>query len=166
MSSGNAGFNLPKVPESLVMNRHVTIALVALAALAAAADAQPTSDTIDAHLKAARKAAGMVSPQRTGGIEPGYDWPAILAALCVAPATAPTRDVKPGPPPPDRARWYTEPAKVFDALYFVGTKDRSSWVLPSSEGIILIDTSFEYEAEQVIVGGLRKLGFDPSTVKY
>ena len=149
------------------MNRLVTIALAALAlAGVATADAQPAADTIDAHLKAARKAAGMVSPQRTGGIEPGYDWPALLAALCVAPATAPTRDVKPGPPPPDRARWYTEPAKVFDDLYFVGTKDRSSWVLPTSEGIILIDTSFEYEAEQVIVGGLKKLGFDPATVKY
>ena len=39
------------------------------------------------------------------------------------------------------------PAKVFDDLYFVGTKGprRSAWVLPTSEGIILIDTSFEYE---------------------
>jgi metallo-beta-lactamase class B len=39
-------------------------------------------------------------------------------------------------------------------------------VLPTSEGIILIDTSFEYEAEEVIVGGLKKLGFDPAAVKY
>jgi hypothetical protein len=95
------------------MIRSVTIALAALAAAGVvAADAQPVADTIDAHLKAARQAAGMVSPQRKGGIEPGYDWPAILAATCVAPATAPSRDVNPGPPPPDRARWFTEPAKV------------------------------------------------------
>jgi metallo-beta-lactamase class B len=149
------------------MNRHVTIALAALAAAGVeAVDAQPVADTIDPHLKAARKAAGMVSPQRTGGIEPGFEFSATLAALCIAPATAPTRDMKPGPPPRDRGRWYTEPAKVFDDLYFVGTKDRSSWVLPTSEGIILIDTTFEYEAEEVIVGGLKKLGFDPATVKY
>jgi metallo-beta-lactamase class B len=150
------------------MNRLLTIALAAFATGGvAAADAQPAADTIDAHLKAARKAAGMVSPQRKGGTEPGYDWPGILAALCVAPATSPApKDVTPDPPPPDRARWYTEPAKVFDDLYFVGTKDRSAWLLPTSEGFILIDTSFEYEAEEVIVGGLKKLGFDPAIVKY
>jgi metallo-beta-lactamase class B len=51
-------------------------------------------------------------------------------------------------------------------VYFVGTKDRSSWALTTPEGIILIDTTFEYEAEEVIVGGLRKLGFDPASVKY
>ena len=61
---------------------------------------------------------------------------------------------------------YTEPAKVFDDVYFVGTKDRSSWALTTSDGIILIDTTYEYEAEQVIVGGLKKLGFDPASVKY
>src|SRR5580693_2225579 len=162
MSFGGCRLDPCQSTRELAMNRPVTIALAALAAAGvAAADAQPAADTIEAHLKAARQAAGLVSPQRTGGIEPGYDWPALLAVLCVAPATQPTRDAKPGPPPPDRARWYTEPAKVFDDLYFVGTKDRSAWVLPTSEGIILIDTSFEYEAEPVIVGGLRKLGLDP-----
>jgi metallo-beta-lactamase class B len=90
----------------------------------------------------------------------------LLGALCVAPATVPPKDVAPGPPPPNRARQYVEPAKVFDDLYFVGTKDRSAWVLPTSDGLILIDTTFEYEAEPVIVGGLKKLGFDPATVKY
>jgi hypothetical protein len=49
---------------------------------------------------------------------------------------------------------YTEPAKVFDDVYFMGTKDRSSWALTTSDGIILIDTTYEYETEQVIVGGL------------
>ena len=55
---------------------------------------------------------------------------------------------------------------MFDDVYFVGTKDRSSWALTTSDGIILIDTTYEYEAEQVIVGGLKKLGFDPASVKY
>src|SRR5262249_12546531 len=59
-----------------------------------------------------------------------------------------------------------EPAKVFDDVYFVGTKDRSAWALTTADGIILIDTTFEYEAEQVIVGNLKKLGFDPASVKY
>jgi len=141
------------------MKRHVTFALAVMASIALAvvgltsADAQPAANTIEAHLAAAKKAAG-------------FDFPGLLAAICVAPRNAPTPDVTPGPPPPDRTRWYTEPAKVFDDVYFVGTKDRSSWALTSSDGIILIDTTFEYEAEAVVVGGLKKLGFDPATVKY
>jgi metallo-beta-lactamase class B len=126
---------------------------LAIALGVASAAAQPTANTVDAHLAAAKKAAGV-------------DFRGLLGALCVAPATAPPADVKPGPPPPNRASWYTEPAKVFDDLYFVGTKDRSAWVLPTSDGLILIDTTFEYEAEPVIVGGLKKLGFDPAAVKY
>jgi metallo-beta-lactamase class B len=138
------------------MKRHVIFALtVAAAAIGvASANAQPAPNTINAHLAAAKKAAG-------------FDFPGLLAALCVAPRTAPAPlDVKPAAPPADRARWYMEPAKVFDDVYFVGTKDRSSWVLPTSEGLILIDTTYEYETEPVIVGGLKKLGFDPANVKY
>jgi metallo-beta-lactamase class B len=135
------------------MKRHVFALATAAALGLAPAGAQPASDTIDAHLAAAKRAAG-------------FDFPGLLGALCVAPRNAPAPDVKPGPPPPDRMRWYTEPAKVFDDVYFVGTKDRSSWALTTPDGIILIDTTFEYEAEQVIVGGLRKLGFDPASVKY
>jgi len=136
------------------MKRQVAFALAVAAVLSLTpAGAQPASDAIDAHLAAAKKAAG-------------FDFPGLLGALCVAPRNAPTPDVKPGPPPSDRKSWYTEPAKVFDDVYFVGTKDRSSWALTTSDGIILIDTTFEYEAEEVIVGGLRKLGFDPASVKY
>ena len=136
------------------MKTHVTFALAVIAAVGvAAAGAQPAATTIDAHLAAAKRAAG-------------FDFPGLLGALCVAPRNAPPRDVTPAPPPPNRASSYTEPAKVFDDVYFVGTKDRSSWALTTSDGIILIDTTFEYEAEEVIVGGLKKLGFDPATVKY
>jgi len=88
-----------------------------------------------------------------------------LARICVAPQTGPGADVAP-PPPPDRATWYTEPAKVFDNLYFVGTKFHSSWALTTSDGIILIDTLYDYASEEAIVGGLKKLGLDPATVKY
>jgi metallo-beta-lactamase class B len=136
------------------MKPHFTFALAAVAAIGvASAEAQPAANTIDAHLAAAKKAAG-------------FDFPGLLAAICVAPRNAPTRDATPAPPPPNRESWYTEPARVFDDVYFVGTKDRSSWALTSSDGIILIDTTFEYEAEAVIVGGLIKLGLDPASVKY
>jgi metallo-beta-lactamase class B len=136
------------------MKRHVAFAFAVMAVVGvASADAQPAADTIDAHLAAAKKAGG-------------FDFRGLLGALCVAPQNRPPRDVPPGPPPPDRARWYTEPAKMFDDVYFVGTKDRSSWALTTDDGIILIDTTFEYETEPVIVGGLKKLGLDPASVKY
>ncbi len=69
-------------------------------------------------------------------------------------------------PAPARETWYAEPAKVFDSLYFVGSKIHSSWELTTSQGIILIDTLFTYNSEEEIVGGLKKLGLDPAMVKY
>src|SRR5580658_4854339 len=111
-------------------------------------------DSIDAHLIAARNAAG-------------FDFTGTLARLCVAPQAVPAalRDAAPGPAPA-RDTWYADPAKVFDNLYFVGSKIHSSWALTTSEGIILIDTLFTYNSEEEIVGGLKKLGLDPATVKY
>src|SRR6202790_4474040 len=116
--------------------------------------AQNAADAIDSHLVAARNAAG-------------FDFTGTLARLCVAPPPVPTtiRDVAPGPAPA-RDTWFAEPAKVFDNLYFVGSKIHSSWALTTSEGMILIDTLFTYNSEEEIVGGLKKLGLDPATVKY
>jgi metallo-beta-lactamase class B len=114
--------------------------------------AQPDANGIEAHLAAAKAAAG-------------FDFTGTLARICVAPQTGPGAAVAP-PPPPDRATWFTEPAKVFDNLYFVGTKFHSSWALTTSEGIILIDTLYDYASEEAIVGGLKKLGLDPAAVKY
>jgi hypothetical protein len=77
---------------------------------------------VDAHLRAARVAAG-------------FDFTGTLARLCVAPQAVPStlRDVAPGPAPA-RETWYADPAKVFDNLYFVGsirclltTRRRRSW---------------------------------------
>jgi metallo-beta-lactamase class B len=96
-----------------------------------------------------------------------FDFTGALARLCVAPAAVPitSQDVAPGPAPA-RDTWFIEPAKVFDNLYFVGSKIHNSWALTSSEGIILIDTLFAYNSEEEIVGGLKKMGLDPAKVKY
>src|SRR6202158_4256985 len=134
---------------------HVSAALVLYFSLCAASSfAQNTADAIDAHLVAARTAAG-------------FDFTGTLARLCVAPVAVPStlRDAAPGPPPA-RDTWFAEPAKVFDNLYFVGSKIHSSWALTTSEGIILIDTLYTFNSEEEIVGGLKKLGLDPARVKY
>jgi metallo-beta-lactamase class B len=67
---------------------------------------------------------------------------------------------------PNRTSRYLEPKKAFDDLYWMGTPSRSTWALTTSDGIILYDTQGVYDAEDVIVGGLNKLGLDPATVKY
>ncbi|MEO8049359.1 MAG: MBL fold metallo-hydrolase [Acidobacteriota bacterium] len=115
--------------------------------------AQTSVDAVDAHLVAARNAAG-------------FDFTGTLARLCVAPPmVSGVRDAAPGPAPA-RNTWFAEPAKVFDNLYFVGSKIHSSWALTTSAGIILIDTLYTYNSDEEIVGGLKKLGLDPATVKY
>ena len=139
--------------EEMAMKIHIGAAFAMVAALgAASADAQPAAKNIEAHLAAAKAAAE-------------FDFTGTLARTCIAPQTGPGRDVAPGPAP-DRKTWFTEPAKVFDNLYFVGTKIHSSWALTGSEGIILIDTLYDYASEEAIVGGLKKLGLDPAKVKY
>ena len=135
------------------MKNNATLAIVS-GLFCAIALAQITPDPIDAHLIAARTAAGS-------------DFTGTLARLCIAPVAVPStlRDVAPGPAPA-RDTWFAEPAKVFDNLYFVGSKIHSSWALTTSAGIILIDTLFTYNSEEEIIGGLKKLGLDPATVKY
>ena len=137
------------------MKRHL-LGLGALALVAGSgaigALAREAPDTAEAHLAAAKAAAE-------------FDFLGTLGRLCVLPQTGPGADVAPGPPPP-RETWYADPAKVFDNLYFVGGKVHSSWALKTSAGIILLDTIYPYNSEELIVGGMRKLGLDPKTVKY
>ena len=62
-------------------------------------------------------------------------------------------------------RW-VEPTKVFDNLFFVGNEFVGVWILRTSDGLILFDSSSSAdEAEHHLVPGLRKLGLDPAGIK-
>lgn len=106
-------------------------------------------DSYEGHLAAAKQAAG-------------FDFTGTLARLCVAPSTS-FRD---GITADNRVAWYAEPAKVFDNLYWLGTKIHSSWALTDPDGIIIIDTLFNYAAEPEIVEGLKTMRLDPKNIKY
>ena len=103
----------------------------------------------------------------------GFEFLGTLVRTCLLPQsggentsdTVPDYVANPAKAPP-RDSWYAEPAKVFDDLYFVGGKVHSSWALTTREGIILIDTIFPYNSEELIVGGMQKLGLDPKQIKY
>ena len=56
--------------------------------------------------------------------------------------------------------------KVFDNLYFFGQSEYSVWAITTSEGIIVLDTIFDYSVEDEVVDGMKKLGLDPRKVKY
>jgi metallo-beta-lactamase class B len=128
----------------------------------AVAGQQTPSDSAAPHVAAARAAAGK-------------DFAGVFERIC-GEAAPPTSPAKPAtataqaPPrrtgPPERATWHAEPAKVFDNLYFVGQTEYSAWAVTTSEGIIIIDTIFDYSVEDEVVGGLKKLGLDPNSIKY
>ncbi len=135
------------------MSFRTSLAALLLATGAVAAHAQaPTPDSLVAAAK--RAAIG--------------NYAGTFLRICVAPD-----NLTPRPPPsleprpaPDRATWYAKPYKVFDNLYFVGTKIHSAWALTTSEGIVVIDTLFDYAIEPEIVDGITKLGLDPKNIKY
>ncbi|MEA3153361.1 MAG: metallo-beta-lactamase class [Betaproteobacteria bacterium] len=111
--------------------------------------------------------------QQTAKDAAEFEFLGALARTCLLPPSR-SEDLRDIPAPyvsdpnkaPPRATWYAEPAKVFDNLYFVGGKIHSSWALKTREGIILLDTIYPYNSEELIVGGMRKLGLDPKDIKY
>lgn len=134
--------------------------------------AQNANDTPEAHVAIAKTAAG-------------EDYQNLFNFLCAVPAprggavagggragAAAQRGQgggqRQGTPqgPPARSTWYAEPVKVFDNLYFVGQSEYSVWAVTTSEGIIVIDTIFDYSVEEEVAGGLKKLGLDPANIKY
>jgi metallo-beta-lactamase class B len=118
---------------------------------------EPATVTPEALVAAAKRAAGT-------------DHAGTFLRICVAPdnlnAGGP-RGGGPGPRAvPDRATWYAKPYKVFDNLYFIGTRIHSAWALTTSAGIIVIDTLFDYAIEPEMIEGMTTLGLDPRDIKY
>ena len=106
-------------------------------------------DTAEAHVAAAKTAAGR---EHTG----------LFNSVCMPP-TEP-RSAPQGPPA--RSEWHAEPAKVFDNLYFVGQTEYSAWAVTTSDGIIVVDAIWDYSVEDEVVNGLNKLGQEPAKIKY
>jgi metallo-beta-lactamase class B len=142
----------------------VSAVVAALAAGSVLAQQAPARRDVDAEIQAALQAAKTAA---------GFEFLGTLVRTCLLPQSGgeDTRDNAPGyvanpASAPARETWYADPAKVFDNLYFVGGKIHSAWALTTSEGIILIDTIFPYNSEELIVRGLEKLGLDPGNIKY
>jgi metallo-beta-lactamase class B len=127
--------------------------------LAATAYSQAPASEVDAHVAAARAAAGQ-------------EYRATFVNLCMPAAPrgggpGPGGPRAGGPPPtPDRSAWYASPYQVFDNLYWLGTRQHSSWALRTSAGLIIIDTNFAWATQPEILDGLTALKLDPRDIKY
>ncbi len=110
-------------------------AVMASLATAAAQDSQ-----VAAHVAAAKAAAGS-------------DFAGVFNRICSEAVPTSQRpdagrgrgDRPPGPPPRDS--WHAEPVKVFDNLYFLGQTEYSVWAVKTSDGLILIDSIFDYSVD-------------------
>src|SRR5678815_4063572 len=58
-----------------------------------------------------------------------------------------------------------EPFKVMDDLFYVGPGFVSAWIIPTSEGLIMIDTGQEPYVDTEIAN-IQKVGFNAKNVKY
>jgi metallo-beta-lactamase class B len=127
-------------------------------------------DSADPHLAAAKAAAG-------------DDFQNLLNFQCYGPGPGGQRAVPGAPPaagrgqagrgggrgpqgPPERSTWYAEPVKVFDNVYFFGQSEYAVWAIVTSQGIIVLDTIFDYSVEEEVAGGMKKMGLDPANIKY
>lgn len=57
------------------------------------------------------------------------------------------------------------PITVFDNLHYVGAGSVGAWLVPTSDGLFLIDTTQEPLVDHVI-DSIRKVGFDPRNIRY
>ncbi len=149
----------PSICKAVCLNAVCLLALVTLLNSVHAQSPGSVPDTIEGHLAAGKNAAG--------GRDNTPDFYGLVTALCVAPQRgAPAPDAPAPREDPNRQATYMPPKKAFDDVYWLGTESTSAWLLTSSDGYILYDTANVYDAEDVLVGGMRKLGLDPAKVKY
>jgi metallo-beta-lactamase class B len=55
--------------------------------------------------------------------------------------------------------------KIFDNLYYIGVDLVSAYLIPTSDGLIVIDTLFAASHDK-LMNNIRAVGFDPADVEY
>jgi metallo-beta-lactamase class B len=143
--------------------RFIASSLAVVAAIAFGSSTRVAQNSaVESHVAAAKAAAGA-------------DFAGVFSRICgeaVPPAgrgdaAGRGRGAAPRPSgPPARETWHAEPVKVFDNLYFLGQTEYSVWAVKTSEGLILVDSIFDYSVDDEVAGGLKKLGMDPAQIKY
>lgn len=135
------------------------VSTVCFAASARAGDADAQK-----HVAAAQAA---VSPAVADPDQPFQVFQAFFKQWCAQPKQLPdvvrqeNRRI-----PTSREEWYQPPVRIFDQLYFIGTKGTGVYAINSPDGIAMIDTNFDWDAKE-LVAELKDFGLDPQqNLKY
>ena len=166
---------LPLFCFALLLSGWLSIQANAQSSAKAAIQAPHINPEARAHLEKAWSAAYM----------PGHPLMVLYERVC-APALSSRGPVEPGLQVaasmatrirdlPARSEWWSAPRQVFDNLYWLGSYGNaysnpspagdSIWAVTTSDGIILIDTAYEYQRDG-ITEGLKQMGLDPADIKY
>jgi metallo-beta-lactamase class B len=121
------------------------------------------SDEIKVQMNKARELAGK-----------DYNYLRMQRLQCADPDDNGTIDQTPGSntlPKNDRnpTGWKEVPAvptKVFDNVYYVGGMEVGGWIIDTGKGYIMLDASYDYGYEEILLPNMKKLGLDPAKVKY
>ena len=130
-----------------------------------AIEANAQSAAVEAHIAKAKAAA----------YRPDHDISDTFDAMCSPIRAGATQISGPGTsvPAPPRSKepwgWAADPVKVFDNLYYVGTSNlnnQASWAVKTSDGIIMIDSAYDYTVKDQVTENFKKMGLDPTQIKY
>lgn len=55
--------------------------------------------------------------------------------------------------------------KIFDNVYYVGINFVAAYIIPTTDGLVLIDTTYDRTVDHVL-SGVRAMGFDPEDIRY
>jgi metallo-beta-lactamase class B len=155
-----------------MVNKFILSLLLPLPCWVLTLDARPPAEAAQTHVEAAKAA---VSP-KTANPQPWHVFHSAFNQMCAEPRAGARpqpvgKDVPLEPVeaakliPTPHEKWYAPPAKVFDNLYYIGTKTESTWALTTSAGIILINTNFDWVTPELL-DELRTFGLDPANIKY
>lgn len=121
--------------------------------------------------QSAPAALPLVMPATTAPDKP--DSPAVLAQIAAARTAAGAQwkdavDYFCGRDPRvnDPSDPQLPPTKVFDNLYYIGAAGTGSWVVKTSEGLVMIDTGYPQHLNSVLLPGMAALKLNPADVRY
>lgn len=63
------------------------------------------------------------------------------------------------------AAQHVDPFKIVDNIFYVGLETVASYLIPTSDGLILVDATYADTAD-LVIDNVRKLGQDPAKIKY
>ena len=127
-----------------------------------APDARAQDAPAQAHVEAARAA---INPAVANPLAPFHIFQRLFDDVCAKPTLPDQMSTENRSAVVPRKQWFAWPADIFDNLYFLGTKTAAVWAINTSDGIIVIDTNFQYSSKDLILE-LLHFGLDPNDIKY